>query len=309
MSCLDLWNQRRRLGLVNVPPTRLTPISPYLTGIYTQQQLDMRRKAEILQYSANKSNTKTNNLTRKEKWSQIARGNYAGKTLYCEADDSIQTPTSSSGVPGPIKYLFNDSNIPLYNYASNVNAYAIQMTDSTPNCTVTHFADIQCASGKDTNIASLYIQKNLEKDAYTYTITTPISIYLSGTYKPTTTVDVSVDISINSIKPTVFYNNRAVPNVLPTYTIVPTTMKFDISGNKTGTYSEKIYVGVLTITNINLYTEPGFIYDVFLNCNINNGIAGTYLDNISSGIYCNLSNTINTEKLPASLSSFSMVGS
>ena len=308
MSCLDLWNQRRRLGLVNVPPTRLTPISPYLTGIYTQQQLDMRRKAEILQYSANKSNTKTNNLTRKEKWAQIARGNYNGKTLYCPADDSIQTPTSSSGVPGPIKYLFNDSNIPLYNYASNVNAYAIQMTDSTPNWTVTHFADIQCASGIDTNIASLYIQKNLDKDAYTYTITTPISIYLSGTYKQK--IKQSFDISINSIKPTVFYNRRAVPNVLPTYTIAPTTAQtIDLSGNQFEKYSKKIYVGVLTITNINLYTEPGFIYDVFLNCNINNGIAGTYLDNITSGIYCNLSNTIDTANLPLILSSFSMVGS
>jgi hypothetical protein len=42
---------------------------------YTKDQLDMRRKAEILKYNNNSSSTKTNNLTKAEKWSQLTKGN------------------------------------------------------------------------------------------------------------------------------------------------------------------------------------------------------------------------------------------
>ncbi len=42
MSC----EQRRLRMLYNIPPARITPISPYLDGKCTQQQLDMRRKVE-----------------------------------------------------------------------------------------------------------------------------------------------------------------------------------------------------------------------------------------------------------------------
>ena len=58
----------------NVPPPRYNIVSPY-NGKYTQFQLDMRRKAEVLQYKNNASSTKTNNLTRSQIWTQMARGN------------------------------------------------------------------------------------------------------------------------------------------------------------------------------------------------------------------------------------------
>jgi hypothetical protein len=41
--------QRRFQFLYNNPPPRLTPTSPYKSGEYTKEQLDMRRKAEVLQ--------------------------------------------------------------------------------------------------------------------------------------------------------------------------------------------------------------------------------------------------------------------
>ena len=53
MSCDDnIYKQRQKMQLLNIPPTRYTPISPY--PMYTRFQLDMRRKTEILKYSANK---------------------------------------------------------------------------------------------------------------------------------------------------------------------------------------------------------------------------------------------------------------
>ena len=41
----SVLDQKRERALYNVPPLRLTPVSPYPT--YTQLQLNMRRKIEI----------------------------------------------------------------------------------------------------------------------------------------------------------------------------------------------------------------------------------------------------------------------
>jgi hypothetical protein len=76
--------QRKKQLVFNVPPPRYTPISPY-DGIYTQSQLDMRRKAEILKYNNTASSTKTNSLTKAERWAQVVNGrsaiNYPSITL------------------------------------------------------------------------------------------------------------------------------------------------------------------------------------------------------------------------------------
>ena len=161
---LDLiCNLRKRQQLFAMPSFRATPVSPYPQ--YTQQQLDMRRKAEILQYAGNRMNTKTNSLTQKERYAQILSGKYQSKpytktytetskyeldpvlNLYqvvvtrtqnpdqiCPLDDMIPTPTSSSDVPGPIINLYNDKSIPLYNYAGSADRnYAITDVIETEN--------------------------------------------------------------------------------------------------------------------------------------------------------------------------------
>ena len=65
----SICEQINRRALLNVPPPRYTPVCPYPQ--YTQFQLDMRRKAEILKYRANASNLKTNNFTKAEKYSML----------------------------------------------------------------------------------------------------------------------------------------------------------------------------------------------------------------------------------------------
>jgi hypothetical protein len=90
----------------NQPPVRYNPVSPYPQ--YTKFQLDMRRKAEILSYNAAKTNTKTNNPTKKEIWSALAKGQVS---LYSQSQiaqlgtsqqncNVLPTPSSSCDVPG-----------------------------------------------------------------------------------------------------------------------------------------------------------------------------------------------------------------
>jgi hypothetical protein len=126
--------QRRQLALYNVPLPRLTLTSPYPQ--FTKMQLDMRRKIEILKHSNNASNTKTNNLTKKQNWSLLVQGktqNYSQNAVNasptvttCPLDALIPTLTSSSDVPGPIMVLQYDPSVPLYNYITNNRVYPDQ---------------------------------------------------------------------------------------------------------------------------------------------------------------------------------------
>ena len=125
---------RRNSQLNNIPPPRFDNLltSPYLpeNGGFTQKQLDMRRKAEILTYNSNRM-LKTNSLTKSQKFSTIAKNNltnipvYNNKCFTNENGQFILTPTSSCDVPGPTILLYNDQNIPLYKFSDGNTNKAI----------------------------------------------------------------------------------------------------------------------------------------------------------------------------------------
>jgi hypothetical protein len=118
-NCSLVLQERRRLALIHIPPIRTELIvSPYPQ--FTKKELDMRRKVEVLKYSNNTQNSKTNEFTKSEIWSHLVNGknrNYSQfiKTNTCPDDYIIPTSTSSSGIPGPPIILKFDPNIPLYN--------------------------------------------------------------------------------------------------------------------------------------------------------------------------------------------------
>jgi hypothetical protein len=70
-----LCDQRKKLMLFTNPQFRFTPVSPY-NGNFSKFQIDMRRKAEILKYNNTTSSSKTNNLTKAEKFAQVVKGSY-----------------------------------------------------------------------------------------------------------------------------------------------------------------------------------------------------------------------------------------
>lgn len=136
--------QRLQAQLTNVPPPRNElQASPYELG-FTKTQLDMRRKVEILQYRGIRQNSKTNNPTRSQKWSNFIRnGSGVSQSVIqqivqnedpidelCPTDKYIPKPTSSSDIPGPIIDLVYDPNVPLYNYQQDTLALGTSELES-----------------------------------------------------------------------------------------------------------------------------------------------------------------------------------
>ena len=292
MSNTDLCNllsqRRARLQLIG-PPIRYNPVSPY--PAYTPNQLDMRRKAEILQY--NKSSTKGNKLTKAQKFTGIMNNNknITAQPSCIYGPDNLYkpTPTTSSDVPGPRIMLEYNPNIPLYNYATGADNYSDLINTISTKLEAFSDRDILNLSGVNTLTANLVIE-NIDEYLSTLTLSTPIGIYVSGTPSVTPINDASGNISINSITLSVYYNDIAISIPTPTITLdnVAFTNQSVHFAATQSTFSGTIYIGNLKISNIVLPTQPGYVYVMKLIFNLtgaNNSIYTTY----SKGVYANIS--------------------
>jgi hypothetical protein len=308
--------QTKRRALLNIPPPRITPVSPYPQ--YTMFQLDMRRKAEVLQYRANATNTKTNNFTKAEKYAMLMNGTsqyqYSPQTLLdisngiiqCNVNEIIQTPTSSSNVPGPVINLFLDPTIPLYNYATDTRSYGIINSVDDSLWTTYTSNDILFVQNVITELFTLYIHNNITQNYYTYTFETPVAISITGGHYVTTPINpipstTPINITIENVYIYVYYNNTLVtsndPNTTPTIKNNPIVshdfvqLSLKVS-NPLMNFGAIFFTGVLQISNLLLFTQPGFVYDVKMQMGLN--ISDNNYSNIQLGAYCNVSayNTI-----------------
>jgi hypothetical protein len=259
------------------PPVRFELTSPYPQ--YTAAQLDMRRKAEILKYSGNASNSKTNNLTKSEKFAQLVKGaqqarSYTNQILQeidagvidCPNDQALPTPSSSCDVPGPLVYLYDDETIPLYNYINGPPTYAI-INPEDDRRWITFIDTSFIYSNTPTNFFTLYIDNNISKNYYTYQFSTSVGLYLTGTSSQVTTAHVS------AVYVYVYYNSTLITTNDPTISTIPVIKNQPTSSfsnlksfqvSPMGSYSATMYAGNLSVSNLLLFTQPGFIYDIRL---------------------------------------------
>lgn len=118
--------QRNLRQLFPKPTTRLTLQSPYGQG-YNEFDLSMRRKTEILKYNnPSTSGAKSNTLTRRERFSQVARGfSPQQKTVrnatpeqiaFCDSSMNI-TLSNKANIPGPAIPMYLDKDVPLYMFS------------------------------------------------------------------------------------------------------------------------------------------------------------------------------------------------
>ena len=287
-----------------VAPDRYTILdtSPYLNNQYTKEQIDMRRKTEILKYKGNSSNSLGNNLTRKQLFSLYSSGQYQQETLTYHLDETIReeydsfldisfavkdvvrvpnnadtancgiiyTPTSASDVPGPVINLYNDPSVPLYNYQRNTAAYGIGYIDQIDKWRLNVKNNIVVHNNTDTLTHSLYLTERIDTNYTIYEYNVPISLYLSGkrtTAQRNTNTFKDMKISISSTNSYTFSILFDTDTITTTPTIVkPTTdeILFDVDVTNSD-ISANIFIGMLTVSDIRIPTESGFIYDFVTN--------------------------------------------
>lgn len=205
-----LFDQRRQIAFYNIPPPRYTPVSPYPD--YTQEQLNMRRKVEILKYQNNQSGSKTNNLTKKQLYAQLAntRANNQQIQQTIQQQQQINTClnetkptwTTACGVPGRPTLLTYDPTVPLYNYINQSILNSSYSVLPDPNTSVLHLfsqneiqylyetsatisqdlsnVDIipnQNYQTRTLNIGSIVNTKFMAPEIFTYSLSIPVGVW------------------------------------------------------------------------------------------------------------------------------------
>lgn len=273
MSDLNaICEQRKQFQLYNMPPIRYEPISPY-NGTITQEQLNMRRKTEILKY--NKNSTQGPRMTQKQKLAATFRGGYNTARVVCPNDYKIPVLTTSAGVPGPPMYLVEDPNIPLYNYTKDTNAYAENLYEDNTQWVFTAHTNQLCANNSTfTEVAKLIIRKPIQQPYTRFTYETPILFRMKGTALPANCAGATITTSIatatlnfratyNNIKlenhrdlTSRFLNNTSISATLS----MPAQPALPAPPIDTFNFFCEAYVGILKISGIILTSSPGFVY-------------------------------------------------
>jgi hypothetical protein len=295
-----MCQQRNKQRSLNVPNARLElQQSPY--NNFTQEQLDIRRKIEILKYSSNKISTQTNSATKREKWKQMVERSFQKRTysqsvlekiknnlLECDINEIIPTPSTSSNIPGPLFYLKYDPNVPLYNYNNSINSYSFLPPIVPPPWSLYNNYDVTIINNNYFTISTIYIQ-NINSSTINFNMNVPIGIQLVLPTTPNIKNNgITITINITDIKLSFFYNDviasaiNLQKNINQNYTINVTNI---INDNFMATF----FLGMLNVTNANLQVSNKNVFD--LKCNINYTIKGV-LTNTNNVVYFNKSNLI-----------------
>ena len=279
--CERLVNEQEQNSIkqrYNIPLPRFTPDNPYLSGQFTKTQLDMRRKVEILKYSANKSSTQTNNLTKSQKFALLVRGAIPSPkpknnntNTDCSADKLIPRPTTSSGVPGPVTYLYEDDTVPLYNYSGfNTRSYPDYVPNNLDPWQFNVLTNVLSYNNNDATAYYLIINNYIERSQYNYTITTPIGITVGGIIPAGFNYSGDIFISLQNVSLNVYYNASLVGK-FQAASITNFNMTIRIPSNLTNTsvpFSATQFIGMLTFPNMILLTESNYVYTIVVNAGV-----------------------------------------
>lgn len=324
-------SQRAKRMLFSYPTNRFDIISPYTDSSYTPFDLDMRRKAEILEYKGNAQASKSNNPTKKQNLSNVLSGKYQTKSygyntyyeaigtyrkatdmteytynLVVERDVSnnidadcstniIYTPSTASGVPGPVINLYKDESVPLYNYSKNTNALALTEDIDPDKWRIVMNENIEVADDLSGTLFLLGIMGGIDEPIYTFNFEIPVGMYIRGTAKTLINryTDLSLSLNkvgdVNPIDIQVNYNEEVVNRIGTDTKLDPDIQfvfksgdfdtigfSFDLSGNDLfdlsthtfGSYEIRYYLGQIKVSNMPLYTEKGYIFDIIATNNL-----------------------------------------
>ena len=314
----EICKNNREKNNNHIPSIRVEVIeSPYTNG-YTKQQLDMRRKCEILKYSSVHS-SQTNNLTQKERFALLAKGSYNNNTNIISKKTAIckgkPTPTSSCDVPGPVMDIFCDNNVPLYNFTSNqyTRPYGvINEQDTTPyyifdSSAVTYNTTngLTNLNGNYKKCASIYFKNIFNQKYMTFHLMTPVALSINSLIIGN--VEATHNIYISRVFVSVFFNDTIVvsndpdiPNLykLPQPEVDISSLKpiiMDVSSN--GYIEMEKYVGIIKISNLVFFSATGYYYDIKLSFQVKIDTTSTNINSINKYDYFNI-NTITNFPLP-----------
>lgn len=296
-------NQRKLLMTYNNPTSREELEQP--PSGFTTEQLNMRRKSEILQYKNHQSN---NQNSQKSDFSKRVKGTYNKKRLCNNNTKVFTTSTSFTDVPGS-SILTHDPSVPLWKYNTNyINRYSstdgLIYEKEDKEWIFYPIADLYIENNKRAGILTIY--DDIKLSSYTYTFSTPIISYFSGKNIPINCIGSQCNNQIIYISLNVYYNDNIIYTGSTDTKPTISNNSFTIDQPAATTdglfdFEHYFYNGIITFDNIVLPTSPGFNYEfkfnifTLLDINTDNAIeknASIIKNKINTKFYANINNTL-----------------
>ncbi len=271
----------------------------------TLDQLNMRRKAEILQYNPNRQSNQTNSATKTQKfallvnapprinnWNRVA--NNANDGISGCSDDLTPVPTSSSDVPGPIMNLIYDKNIPLYNYINPVQTRGYtDVTNVLPNneFQFNYTTNIFIPESTSGNVISAYFKDlNQQRQTVPLSFTIPLGVYMSGISAGSNSA--SMTITLSNITIGLYLNDGLITSTSTstsnTITNPNNSIVFNVSG-KTGNFKFLKYLKNISLTNYQVTVQRDMIYTIKISYTLGiTNYTDANISIISFGIVANM---------------------
>jgi hypothetical protein len=229
-------------------------VNPYISGNYTQFDLNMRRKAEILKYSSNQVSTQTNNLTKNQRFAQLVKNPMNGKARCSNA--LILTPSSSCDVPGPVVDLYYDPAVTLYNYSTNTRAYAVYVPTPTALWNLQIQSNISFINQTGGDVFYMQITPQIDRPTYSYNITLPVGVIINGQAMDSFSRVVTLQNAVIDV-----YYGQEIYTTLSLDGNTDLGLTFDCSGQPYGiSFSATQYLGNLYFNLVDLPTQSGYVY-------------------------------------------------
>lgn len=325
-SLCDILARRAQILRLRTPPIRLELQNPYASMEFSQEDLNMRRKAELLQYD--KTSNVQGKLTRAQRYRQISQGigNRGSQTLLsvsgefigvvstssCPLDLYLPTLSSRSDVPGPSVTIQYDKNVPLYNYATNEQQLGISTIELMNAWSFNTSTNILALVDNEVSLMHIFhnidnVDYEMNNKLYTFTLNIPIGIYIAGDISGSLTAGLTNSTSIDTLAVNIYANNSTealseTSIVVNHSDIRNTSMEYIIDSSEP--FYATSYVSNVVITTPPLLIEQLSIYDIRIqvtnshsvHAHTFNTLDGGESSTPTSGIYLNLTpNNINVK--------------
>jgi hypothetical protein len=256
--------RKKRLTLnLNTDLNRYTPTNPYSQyPQYSQRDFDIRRKAEILKYDKNASQSNPK-LTRAKKWSQLVKSSSKAVSSY---NDTILYQNDGSGNYSPVLIKYPDTytvsqqviGYDIYDNSINIDVYTIVPGILPPPCP-TNFTRPSSSSGVPGPAINLYLDNNVPL-VYYNTNVNAYGIINSNITTPWTTItkkDIFFSDSVSNL-----FMNLAINNKI-NYFAYTFSIKTPVSIYFTATVNSSVPDGPIYLPNNTINIDAANIYTFF----------------------------------------------
>jgi hypothetical protein len=205
-----------------------------------------------------------------------------------------------SGIPGPPILLYEDPNIPLYNYIVT-RSYAYTVPNENAYWQTTVNTNVGLYSGSIDSVFSLNILPEINRPQYRYGIVVPFGLHVEGVntaslpYWRTYSSNI-LDINIQTVSLSVYCNGTDITSKLYGYSTltknIPKTIDSQLTVSIPYVESQRFNatqaIDNVFFTGINLFTSPVYSFEFKIRVDLEIHVNGTLVSNPQSFVKGNL---------------------